>query len=304
MNIKLTCFKSKLCFIRLGRINWLWILGYSWAFVFLEFYIGVEKSFSSENFSHSSLSDRFPLDTVSVTIPGVDTLFQQFKVRLDLDHHLKPLHPYFRDRYRIIRDLRRLVLLFNYRAVHGYEPISDLIDICRSLPESKQTKLIGTAFLGGIANLISEETNKQLKKRKVDFFQWKLEKIVLRNRFKYFYLYLFGGISTRGFGLHIPSLRIGYSRELTAYYTSEYVTFLPFRRLGLCYERCDGHNAITPFISSALGTVTLSYDHGRKLIRSTLDLRNTSAVIIRMLYINFLDRINSDQLLSEVLIFW
>ena len=81
--------------------------------------------------------------------------------------------------------MRRLVLMFNRGAVNGYESVNDLVEVCQKLPEQKQTEMLYTAMAGGLVNFLSAETNKQLRKKKIQFLQWRMEKVFFHNNFKY-----------------------------------------------------------------------------------------------------------------------
>jgi len=233
-----------------------------------------------------------------------DSLFSKRHLKLDDRHRSRPMHPYFRDSYRVIRDMRRLVLMFNRGAVNGYESVNDLVEVCQKLPEQKQTEMLYTAMAGGLVNFLSVETNKQLRKKKIQFLQWRMEKVFFRNNFKYFYVNIHAGYNTKGIAFYIPSLRLQYYRQFNSYYSSEGLTFFPTRKMGLNIARWNGHPVITPYFTSSIGRLALSYDKHRNIVRSRIDIRKFSSLVVRIVHINFLDRPKSDRLLSEVIIFW
>jgi hypothetical protein len=216
----------------------------------------------------------------------------------------KPMHPYFRDSYRIIRDLRRLVQIFDYRAVTGYESVGDLVDVCQNLPEPKQTELISTVFAGAAVNYFSVQTNKQLKKKKVNFLEWRAEKIIFRNRFKYFSFHFFQGWNVSGIGLYVPFIRTQFYRHSTSYYkTNGFVVFLS-PKFAIDFSHYDRSTLVNPFFVSKIGTFSFAYDWTRHNVRSRFDLIKSSSIIIRIIHINYLKRFYPDQLLGEVILNW
>ncbi len=307
LKTKSICVKLIHSFTRLGRVCHLFLIfNSSCVFIFIALIIIPQDALTSDEQTIFSPSDQFPADTVTipVAITERDSSVYQSNLKWNQNYQSHPVHPYFRDRYRIIQDMRRLVQMFDYRAVQGYESMSELVDICRKLPDYKKTEMIFTALAGGVVNFASEEMSKQLRKRKINFLQWKLEKVILRSNFRYFYLNIYTGVNSKGLVLYIPKFRIQYYRYSSAYYSSKSITFWPLRKFGLNYACWNGHTTITPFISSSIGTMALSYDYDRKIIRSRLDLRKTSSFIIRIVHVKFLDRRHSDHLLSELLICW
>lgn len=257
-------------------------------------------------FSQQDLTspDQIIADSVVTTVSEKESLVRHSVYKIDANHRSHPLHPYFRDSYRVIQDLRRLVRMFNYPAVEGYESISDLVEICRKLPAPKQTAMISMAIAGGVVNLISERANKELRKRKMAFLQWQVEKVFFRNKFKFLYLNLHTGVNSRGLVFSIPAARIYFYRYYSAYYSTDGFIIMPTRRIGINCNRYDGRTQIAPFYASKLGTFELTYDTKYKMISSRIDLRKSSAFVIRVVHVNFLDRRHADRLLSEVLICW
>ncbi|UCE07808.1 MAG: hypothetical protein JSW07_07185 [bacterium] len=252
----------------------------------------------------TSSTDQIVADSILAAFSEKDSIIHSPVYKIDSNHKSHSIHPYFLDSYRLIRDMRRLVRMFDHRAVNGYESMSDLVNICRKLPVPKQKDLIGTAMAGAVVNFISEATNKQLKKGKINFLQWRLEKVIFRNRFKYFSMNLQTGMNSRGIGFYIPALRVHYYRYATPYYAGQNITFYPMRKIGVNCGRWNGSIIITPFILSNMGTMALSYDKDRKIIHTRFELRKSSSIIIRFVHINYLERVNSDRILSEVLICW
>ncbi len=249
-----------------------------------------------------SPSQRIIADSVSVIAEKRDSLSRHAPYRIGIQHQARPLHPYFRDRYRVIQDMRRLVRMFNYSEVEGYESMDRLVAICRRLPLHQQSKLIAMAMAGGAVNLIAERTNRELRKRNIDFLQWQVDKVTFRNRFKFLSFNLHGGVSSRGFVLAIPSARIYLYRYFAEYYITEGFILMPTRHLGINCHRYDGRSFIAPFYVTKFGTYEWSYDWKRHILTSRLDLRKTSRLILRLVYVNFLDHRYSDRLLGELII--
>jgi len=250
---------------------------------------------------NQSLPDSFAVPFVK-TIDGDIIPTSSFRVRNNYPG--KPMHPYFRDSYRIIRDLRRLVQMFDYRAVTGYESVGDLLDLCQNLPEPKQTELISTVFAGAAVNYFSAETNKQLNRKKINFLEWRTEKIIFRNRFKYFNFYFFQGWNVSGIGLYVPLIRTQFYRHSTSYYkTNGFIVFLS-PKFAIDVTHYDRSTLVSPFFVSKIGTFSLAYDWTRRNVRSRFDLIKSSSIIIRIIHINYLKRFDPDQLLSEVILSW
>ena len=255
--------------------------------------------------------ETLPLPSIEETTPdtlftpvGQDRSVNKRLMSLNQQHRSRPMHPYFRDGYRVIRDMRRLVLMFNRGAVNGYESLNDLVNAYQGLPESKQTEMLYTAQAGGVVNFLSGEMNKQLRKNKISFLQWRMEKVYFRNRFKYFTANIYAGYNTKGYGIYFPLLRLHYYRQVASYYSSEGFTFVPMKKLGINFTRWNGTPILTPYFLTRYGTIALSYDKTRKIVRSRIDLRKSSSFVLRVVHINFLDHNRPDRLLSEFIIFW
>lgn len=277
---------------------------YSYILVFLFLYLLPQYSFPLDEPALTSSSEQIVADSVFNACSDRDSVIQNYFSKLDLNHKSRPVHPYFRDSYRIILDMRKLVRMFDYRAINGYESMNDLVDICRKLPEHKQAEMICTAMAGSVVNLVSERTNKELRKRKIHFLQWKLEKVFYQNKFKFLYMNFHTGMNSKGIGFSVPVLRIHYYRYYTSHYLTEGFIIMPRRNIGINCYRINGGTNITPFYSSKLGTIALTYDTKNRIVSSCIDLRKSSSFVIRIAHINFIDRRFSDRLLSEVSFCW
>ncbi|MDZ7334120.1 MAG: hypothetical protein ONB32_03080 [candidate division KSB1 bacterium] len=249
-----------------------------------------------------SPSQRIIADSVVTAADKKDSLIQRALFRVKTEYQAQPMHPYFRDRYRVIHDLRRLVRMFNYTEVEGYESVEKLVEICRHLPAQQQNKLIAMAMAGGAVNLVAERTNRELRKRKIDLLQWQVDKVTFRNRFKFISVSLHGGINSRGFVVSIPAARIYLYRYFAEYYITEGVIAMPTRHLGINCHRYDGRSFIAPFYVTKLGSYEWSYDWKRKILTSRVDLRKTSRLVVRLVHVNFLDHRYPDRFLGELII--
>ncbi len=245
-------------------------------------------------------------DTGSVPkIVAPTTLRAKSTLRLPVpSYHVRPRPPYFRDDYRLVQDLRRLVQMVEYRAVHGYESVNELVQIARQLPTQKQTAMIGMAVTGGAVNIIADATNRHLRKMKIDFVEWKVEKIVLRKRTHYFHTNIQSGLTNRGLGVYVPALRTQFYRDVTPYYKSEGLIFYSRRHLGFDVSRENGNLIWTPFYFSWLGTIQISYNSTRQIIRSKIDLRRSSFFVLRLVMIDQLKQPDGKFLLGEAIISW
>lgn len=219
-------------------------------------------------------------------------------------YHSRPRPAYFRDDYRLVQDLRRLVQMVEHRAVHGYESVNELLQIARQLPTQKQTAMIGMAVTGGAVNFIADATNKHLRKIKIDFVEWKVEKIVLRKHTRYFHTNIQSGLANRALGVYVPALRMQFYRDVTPYYKSEGLIFYSRRHLGFDVSRENGHLIWTPFYFLWLGTIQISYNSSRQIIRSKIDLRRSSFFVIRLVLIDQLKQADGKFLLGEAIICW
>ncbi len=102
-----------------------------------------------------TLTNQILSDSVVAIASEKDGLVRYSVYKIDSNHRSRSIHPYFQDSYQIIQDMRRLVRMFNYSAIEGYESMSDRVAICRRFPEQKQTRLIFTAMAGGAVNTMN-----------------------------------------------------------------------------------------------------------------------------------------------------
>lgn len=236
--------------------------------------------------------------------PPTDSAKTTSHSRIDAGYHTPPMHPYFRDEYRIIRDMRRLLYFVNRHKVHGYESIPEMVDKAQKFPVDKQTEIIRVAVAGSVANFASEIVSRELREKKLRFVQWELEKVVLRGAFRYLNVNVFNGVRERGFSMHIPRLRLSFARHSTAYYSSESISFWPRGFFGVNYARFAGRPIITPIILTKMGSLVLSYDKKFKIITSAFELRRAGSVVIRMAHVNYLEIPKANYLRSEVMLRW
>lgn len=265
----------------------------------LEFYFASGNLHAIDAVSPFSEPGKTISDSISITKSTLDSSTIHTKLKFNSDRRFYPVNSYFRDEYRIIRDMRRLVYMFDHR-INGYESMDELFKICQSLPEGVQTKMICTAFAGGIVNFLSDMTNKQLRKRKVNFFQWKLEKVILQTHFKFFYIDVYGGLSAKGIAFRVPKLRLYYYRYSTQYYNSDSFTFWLTPYLGLNYSQWNQSRIMMPLLVTPIGYITFGYDRTFKRLISTFELLKSNAIVIRLVHVNYFEQVKYNYMLSEV----
>jgi hypothetical protein len=258
----------------------------------------------SQQVALSATQETRPDTIISTVAPRPDSARAKYHHRIDAGYRLAPSHPYFRDEYRIIQDMRRLLYFVNPHSVHGYESVPDMFAKARSFPVSKQTEIIRVAVAGSVANFASEIVSRELREKKLRFVQWELEKVVFRGAFRYLNVNVFNGVQERGFGMSIPLLRLSFSRQSTAYYLNDSMTFWPLRRVAVSYARFQGRPIITPIVLTKMGIFVLSYDKDLKVITSAFDLRRAAKIVVRMVHVNHLKFPKANYLRSEVMLRW
>lgn len=130
-------------------------------------------------------------------------------------YHRQPLHPYFRDEYQVVTDLRRLVKFVDKRKVKGFESVAELVNIGSDLPLERQTAIVSTALAGSAANILSGMANKQLRRWKVSYIQWETERVAFRTRYRDILIAaIYKGISSDGIQVFFPFAGIHYSYYL------------------------------------------------------------------------------------------
>jgi len=244
-------------------------------------------------------------DTIAPAVAAQpDSARTKYHARIDAGYHTPPAHPYFRDEYRVIQDMRRLLYFVNPHSVHGYESVPEMFSRARSLPAHKQTEILRVAVAGSVANFASEIVSRELREKKLRFVQWELEKVVFRGAFRFLNVNVFNGVQERGFGLSIPVLRLSFSRYATAYYLNDSMTFWPLHRVAVSYARFQGRPIITPIFISKMGTFAFSYDKDVKILTSAFELRRTAKIVVRMVHVNHLEIPKANYLRSEVMLRW
>lgn len=204
----------------------------------------------------------------------------------------------------MVQDIRRLVQMVDYGAIHGYESMGNLIQIAQQLPSSKQTAMIGMAIAGGTVNFIADAANKHLRKLKINFVEWKVEKVIFRKHSRYFNTNIQSGLTARGYGIYFPGLRTQFYRDLTPYYKSEGFIIYSRHKLGFDLSRENGNLIWTPFYFSSLGSIQLSYNSTREIMRLKIDLRRTSFFVVRLVLIDQLKQSDGKFMLGEAILNW
>ena len=250
-------------------------------------------------------SPESPPDSIALTVaPASDSSHARLPFEIDAGYHSPPVHPYFRDEYRLILDMRRLVTFVDRNAIIGMESLPELFEIGRNLPEQKQTEILRMAMVGGAANYLSEMVSKQLRKRKFGFVQWQLEKVVLRGAFQKLYASAFSGIRAKGFSAHHPGLRLSLSHQATKYYHLAHLNFTVSRHFGLSYAHVANSAAFGARYTSAAGLLALSYDLDLETLVSWYEIRRAMNYIIRVMHVNYLELPNADYMRAEVMLRW
>jgi hypothetical protein len=214
----------------------------------------------------------------------------------------QPMNGYFRDGYRIMKDLRKLVRFIDRRSVNGYESINNLVQISSNFSKDQKDKMIGAAVAGGVVNILADKTNKQLRKRKIRFLQWGMDKVVLRHKIKSISMYFYRGIIANGFGLGFHKLRLYYNRHLTDYYFANNITFYPFRFLGMSYTRYNDRNIFSPMIRFKNSRISVSYDKNKSIVTSRIDMWKLEPIIIRLLHVNYLKQAQFNYVRCEMML--
>jgi hypothetical protein len=233
-----------------------------------------------------------------------DSARRQLQFEIDAGYHQPPVHPYFRDEYRLLQDVRRLIQFVDRYAVHGMESLPELKTLVESMPVSKQTEIIRTAVAGSVVNYVSEMVSRQLRKKNVTGVQWQLETVWFRRQIGMLHLSGYGGINAMGLNAQLPKLRLFYSRHATNDYRYDSLSYWPWPQAGFNYMLLDNRTLLGPRFSFGPSHVAISYDKDWRLIVSGFALRRSNRIIIRMEYLNYLQIANADYLRSEVLWQW
>ncbi len=234
----------------------------------------------------------------------LDSASLRFRFNIDGGYHTPPVHPYFRDAYRIIQDMRRLLHFIDHRKIHGYESVPELFAIARKLPQNKQVEILRAAVAGSAANFASEITSRELRRGKARFVQWELEKVVFRGAFQFLSANVYNGINAKGFGVQIPRLRLSYSRHSTKHDVNQSLTWWPLRRVAVIYTRFNGRPIVTPFVASRMGNFAVSYDQEPRIITSGFELRRAASTVIRLVHVNHLKFPRANYMRGEVMLRW
>lgn len=223
---------------------------------------------------------------------------------IDAGYHRPPVHPYFRDEYRILHDVRQLLQFVDRHAIHGMESLPEMKALAESMPPQKQTEIIRTAVAGSLVNFASETVSRQLRRKNMGFVQWQLEKVLLRRQIGQVYLNWYGGVNAAGMSAAIPAWRLYYARHETNYYRYDSFTYWPLPQIGFNYMLLDKRTLFGPRFALGPGHLAISYDKDIRMLISGFALRQANRVIIRLEYVNYFALANLDYLRSEVLLQW
>ncbi len=231
-----------------------------------------------------------------------DTLRTRYHARLDAGYHTPRVHPYFRDEYRVIQDIRRLVLFIDPFVLIGLEGMPEMLGIVQRFPEAKQTEMLRVAVAGSVVNQISETVSRKLRRSKLKFVQWHLEKVTLSRGFRYVYLSGTYGVNIKSLALHVPKLKLTYSKQATKYYANEGFHYSPFKYVGIAYGWSGGEPVYGPRFNTPVGNAGLTYDEKYNVMFASYELRRSMAVIVRLLYVNYLKFPQANLWRAEVLL--
>lgn len=197
-----------------------------------------------------------------------------------------PIHPYFRDEYRVMQDLRRLVQFVAPGRIHYFESPQELVDIGNRLPFDKQAAIVQLAVAGGAAQILSAETNRQLRRRKIRFIRWDMERVILNRGYRnLFSLTFYKGVADDGLLVYLPKLNVYYSRYATQYYQIEGLTCRLTPKIALTYSAGAGQRIFTGTIAPHRDYwLYASYYPRLQLLNAYLELRSRTFLICRLYY--------------------
>lgn len=231
-----------------------------------------------------------------------DTLRTRYHARLDAGYHTPRVHPYFRDEYRIIQDIRRLVLFVDPFVLIGLEGMPEMLGIVRRFPQDKQTEMIRIAVAGSVVNQVSETVSRELRRSKLKFVQWQLEKVVFNRGFRHFSVNALYGVNVRGVTLHVPRLKLSYSKQATKHYAHEGFHYALLKHVGFAYGWSGGKPVYGPRFNTPAGNAGLTYDVRYEVMFASYEFRRSMAMIIRMLYVNYLKYPQANLWRAEVML--
>jgi hypothetical protein len=217
-----------------------------------------------------------------------DSLRTRYHARLDAGYHTPRVHPYFRDEYRVIQDLRRLILFVDPYVLIGLEPMQELLGVVQLFPQDKQNEMIRVAVAGSVVNQVSETVSRRLRRTKLKFVQWQLEKVTMSRGFRRFYVSGAYGVNIKSFAVHVPRLKLTYSKQATKYYATEGFHFAPFKHVGFAYGWSGGEPTYGPRFNTPLGNAGLTYDERYDVMFASYEFRRGMSAIVRMLYVSYL----------------
>lgn len=217
-----------------------------------------------------------------------DSVRTRYHARLDAGYHTPRVHPYFRDEYRVIQDIRRLILFVDPYVLIGLEPMQEMLGIARLFPSDKQHEMIRVAVAGSLVNQVSETVSRRLRRTKFRHVQWQLEKVTVSRGFRHVYLSGAYGVNVKSFAVHVPKLKLTYSKYTTKYYGSEGFHFSPIKYAGFAYGWSGGKPVYGPRFNTPVGNAGVTYDEKYDVMFASYELRRSMSVIVRMLYVNYL----------------
>jgi len=229
---------------------------------------------------------------------------EPFKETLTQKNQRKPILSRFKNEYLLIRDIRRLFQFVDRTSIDGYESLSELVNISKNFTKQQQTKIIGAAAAGGIAGMLSDMTNKMLRKHKINFVQWKLDRIFFRQTIFYSSFFYSSSFSEQIYGIYFTKFRLYYTHHITDYAVSDNFTIWFNSVFGFSYTRYNERTMLSPIFAFPIGTFALSYDQEYQTVISRIDVMKMRGLLFRLVHVNYLHRDNADYWRNEVLILW
>lgn len=242
--------------------------------------------------------------TTFETVSPPDSAKPRWQARLDAGYRTPAVHPYFRDEYRVIQDLRRLLSFVDPHALPELASVPEMLAIVQAMPPARQNRVIGAAIAGSIVNQISEMVSKHLRRTPAKFLQWQAERVTVRTAFQGLEARWYNGVNLSGMSLSFPLRGLAYSRQAGKNYVYEGVNYSPWPRFGFQYGRFNGAPLFGPRVASPFGHFNLNYDAGGKAAISVFEFRRQMKVIVRMVYANYFKIKRADFLRSEVMLRW
>ncbi|MBN2011462.1 hypothetical protein JW960_19170 [candidate division KSB1 bacterium] len=261
------------------------------------------ETLSSESHDGESNAQSKNISEPPQNIP-LDSTHQKFVNAINARYHKAPVHPRFRDQYRVLQDIRRLFRMVDRRSINGYEPIDQLAEIGQQLPIEKQRLMIGAAAAGGVASVAAGYANQQLRKQKINYLRWNVERVFARFNIKKVNLQLYSGLDERGFHVSLPKYQLSYTQYAENKSMGEHITYFPFKHVGVQAGYYNERQVITPILRFRYGALMCRYERDLHILISRIESRYYSHFVMRLLYVSFYNRPQSNYWRGEMIMYW